>query len=251
MKNIFPKIHNKLKLFLRWLANIIIIFILFLICLLAVLFFRFKQVNSLPVVQNNKSLQPTPTISTEKGKEPPKSQTQPEKNLVYDNKPIPIITPKLMATPKVMPTTEAWGVATQIDEVTWTMKVGQDERIATPQEIFEALNAYRVNYGKGRLVWDNNLATFANERAVTFNQIKNTDKHAGFKACAENEECINKLNHNYLGENSCYGYKLLGVHLIEWIFAADEGHNNNQLSSDWIYVGIGVQGLGVDIIFGV
>lgn len=285
MKSISPKIH-KLKLFFLWLANmklprayarsifspcfvgngippkpcsawrrgITIFFIFALICLLAVLFFHFKKVNSPSIIETNKSSQPTPTISAEKRIEPPKSQTQPEKNLVNENKPITVITPKVIIIPKATPTPkneETWGVAKQIDSVTWTMKVGQDERMATPQEIFEALNAYRVSHGKGRLVWDQKLANFANERAVVFNQIKNTDKHAGFKACVENAECISKLGHNSLGENSSYGYKLLGVHLIEWIFAGDEPHNSNQLSSDWIYAGVGVNGLGVNIIFGI
>ncbi|MBM3205264.1 CAP domain-containing protein [Candidatus Shapirobacteria bacterium] len=146
---------------------------------------------------------------------------------------------------------EPWGVAKQLDEVTWSMKVGQDERIATAQEIFEALNIYRESYGRGRLVWDEKLAEFARERANYFNSIESTDKHAGFKACTQNKECFSKFGRSSLGENSCYGYKLLGVHLIEWVFAGDEPHNENQLSPGWIYVGIGVDGLGVDIIFGI
>ena len=88
------------------------------------------------------------------------------------------------------------------------------------------------------------------ESFLFFYLAKNTDKHTGFKACMEKEECASKLGRDYLGENSAYGYKLYGVHLIEWIFAGDEPHNSNQLNTRWIYVGVGVKGLGVDIIFG-
>lgn len=159
----------------------------------------------------------------------------------------PTITPKVNVLPK---DNEPWGVAKQIDDVTWTMKVGEDERIGTPQEIFEALNVYRKQHNKGQLAWDQNLADFAQERADLFDSIKNTDKHAGFKNCMENEDCASKLGRNYIGENSAYGYKLYGVHLIEWIFAGDEPHNTNQLDTKWVYVGVGVKGLGIDIIFG-
>jgi hypothetical protein len=53
-----------------------------------------------------------------------------------------------------------------------------------------------------------------------------------------------------LGENSGYGSKLIGVHLIEWVYAADPAHNANQLDKQWSHVGIGIEGLGVVFIFG-
>lgn len=146
--------------------------------------------------------------------------------------------------------TSPWGVAKQIDEVTWTIKVGQDDRMATPQETLQALNDYRRTHGIAPLGWDDNLASFARERAVYLNSIKGTDKHQGFKDYIANEDNVKKLGFWSLGENSGYGSRLIGVHLIEWIYAADEGHNRNQLDSQWSHVGIGIEGLGVTFIFG-
>jgi uncharacterized protein YkwD len=175
----------------------------------------------------------------------------------YTSNPSPTPMPKRrsisknnIVVPKEQLTPDKWGVAKQIDDVTWTIKVGQDAKMATPQEIFQALNAYRNRHGSASLSWDDNLANFAQERAAYFNKIKSLDQHKGFIEYTENEDNIKKLGFWGVGENASFGYKLEGVHLIEWIFAGDEPHNKNQLEPSWTYVGIGVEGVGVDLIFG-
>lgn len=145
---------------------------------------------------------------------------------------------------------EEWGVAKQISEKTWTMKVGFDEKMATPEEIFQALNVYRQRHGKNSLQWDERLAGFALERAKYFTQIGRLDEHKGFEGYVGDIENLKKLGFWRLGENSSFGYRLEGVHLIEWVFAGDEPHNKNQLDPEWTHVGIGVDGYQVDIIFG-
>lgn len=170
----------------------------------------------------------------------------------YNGEIIPTASPvikKSATSQQILDTTE-WGIAKQIDEVTWIMKVGQDDRIGTPQEIFDALNIYREKNGKSRLTWDNNLADFASTRAAQLNAIKYTDKHAGFLEYTKDVENLRKLGFWGAGENCNYGQRLLGVHLIEWIYAGDEPHDKNQLDPTWTHVGVGVSGLGVSIIFG-
>jgi len=143
-----------------------------------------------------------------------------------------------------------WGVATQVDEHTWTMQVGDDDRMATPQEIVTALNTYRQKHGKGSLTWDDGLASYAQQRAVYFLSIKKLDGHAGFTDFVNTQDGFHKLGFGGLGENSSYGYQLEGVHLIEWVYAGDKPHNDNQLDSNWSHVGIGVSGTATDLIFG-
>lgn len=168
---------------------------------------------------------------------PPSGQT-------INTRPIrpPVITTSTDTTP--------WGVAKQIDDVTWTIRVGQDEKMATPQETLAALNAYRQTHGVGSLTWDDRLASFAQTRAKYLDSIKSTDAHKGFKDYIASEDNVRSLGFWSLGENSGYGNKLIGVHLIEWIYASDEGHNKNQLDPHWSHVGIGIDGLGVAFIFG-
>lgn len=163
---------------------------------------------------------------------------------------IPTLVPTKKPTAKPTLDTEPWGVAKQVDEVTWTMKVGQDEKMATSQEILTALNAYRQRYGSQILNWDKKLGEYAQSRAKYLNSIKNVDKHEGFNNFVESDGGFEKLGFTMLGENISYGYKLNGVHVIEWMYAGDKPHNDNQLDNRWNFVGIGVDGLATCLIFG-
>lgn len=165
----------------------------------------------------------------------------------------PVQTPsRLTHTPrKIIPKdTEPWGEARKVGEHTYTIKVGEDPRMATSQEILDALNSYRQVNGKGTLSFDDKLEQFSQTRAELFSQIKRTDTHAGFEDYLDKQDGFTKLGFQRLGENSYYGGNLYGVHLIEWVFAKSPEHNANQLDSGWTHVGIGVSGYGVNLIFG-
>lgn len=162
----------------------------------------------------------------------------------------PTIIIKKKVYPIPTPDNEPWGVARQIDDVTWTMKIGEDEKMATAREIWEALNQYRQTHGSQNLNWDTKLADYAQSRAEYLNSQKTTDKHEGFNNYVQNEDGFNKLGFTRLGENISYGYKLNGVHTIEWMYAGDEPHDNNQRDNRWNYVGVGVDGLATCLIFG-
>ncbi len=149
--------------------------------------------------------------------------------------------------PKITP---PWGVARQIDEHTWTIKVGNDASMANSSEIFQALNSYRQAKGKSILSWDANLAAYAQTRADYFASIHNLDGHKGFSDYAKNPDNYKKLGYYSLGENSAIGYTMSGTHLIEWIYAGDSDHDSLQLGN-WSYVGIGVNGTANDLIFGI
>ncbi|MDD4135897.1 MAG: CAP domain-containing protein [Candidatus Shapirobacteria bacterium] len=155
---------------------------------------------------------------------------------------------KIVATPT--PDNEPWGVAKQIDEVTWTMKIGEDKTMATTKEILTALNEYRQVHGSQVLNWDEKLGNYAMDRAKYLNGIKSVDQHKGFNDFMENQNGFDKLGFTALGENISYGYRLNGVHIIEWMYAGDKPHNDNQLDNRWNYVGIGVDGLATCLIFG-
>lgn len=157
--------------------------------------------------------------------------------------------PTSRPSPTPSPDSTPWGIATQISEHTWTMKIASDPQMATPPEILTALNEYRRRYSAQILTLDSKLNTYAQSRANFFYQTKNLDEHAGFNSFLENEDGFNKLGFTYLGENISYGYQLSGVHLIEWIYAGDDPHNKNQLDTKWDHVGIGVKGTATCLIF--
>lgn len=145
---------------------------------------------------------------------------------------------------------EPWGKAKQIDEHTWSMKVGEDSTMATANEILIALNDYRNNHGSQKLSLDSKLSAYAQTRAEFFNSNKDLDGHKGFNDFLDNQDGFNKLGFNWLGENASYGYKLNGIHLIEWVYGGDQPHDQNQLDTKWDHVGIGIKNTSTCIIFG-
>lgn len=143
-----------------------------------------------------------------------------------------------------------WGKAEKVDNVTYTIRVGYDSSMTTPQELLDALNQYRTVHSRGNLAWNDTLASYSQSRAQSFQDNKGTDKHAGFNSFLENEDGFSKLGFDHVGENSYYGGPLTGTHLIEWVFSQSPGHNANQLNEKWTHVGIGVTANGVNLIFG-
>jgi uncharacterized protein YkwD len=161
---------------------------------------------------------------------------------------------QIKVTPTPTPSTQEapveYGKAKQIDEHTWTMTVKNDAKEGSAGEIFTALNNYRTQKGKSQLIWNDTLSAYATSRANEFSQRGALDGHAGFLNFMNHEDGFSKLGFNSLGENSSFGYILSGTHLIEWVYAGDAEHDNNQLNSEWTYVGIGVSGTATDLIFG-
>jgi uncharacterized protein YkwD len=146
--------------------------------------------------------------------------------------------------------TTPWGISQQLSSDTFTIRLAPDAHMGTPAEILKALNDYRVRFGSQQLTWDTNLAAFAQSRADYIASIKKTDGHSGFTDFLNNQDGYNKLGFTWLGENISYGFHLEAVHLIEWMYASDKPHNDNQLNNRWNYVGIGVNGTATSIIFG-
>jgi uncharacterized protein YkwD len=157
--------------------------------------------------------------------------------------------PQIFISPTVVQP-EAWGKAQQVDEHTWTIKVGDDAVMATAQEVLSALNTYRQQHGRGGLQWDDRLGEYAKSRSDYFLSTGKLDGHAGFSDYLDKQDGFTKLGFRSIGENSSLGYKQSGVHLIEWVYAGDKPHDDNQLDTKWHFVGIGVSGTATDLIFG-
>jgi uncharacterized protein YkwD len=163
--------------------------------------------------------------------------------------PSPTKTPKKQVAEQTK-SAEEWGVAKKVGEGTYTIRVGNDAEMGSAQDVFNALNAYRAANGIGPLNWDDNLARYAQSRAEYMQSIQTTDQHAGFNHFLEAEDGFNKMGYYQLGENSYYGGKLSGTHVIEWVFAKSPGHDANQKNTEWSHVGVGVTDSTVNLNFG-
>jgi len=142
-----------------------------------------------------------------------------------------------------------WGVSRQVGEHSWIIKVGQDSKMTTPMEALEALNQYRIKKGSQPLTWDDKLATYAHSRAQFFIENKGLDSHQGFSDFLKNQDGFKKLAFTAVGENASIGYRLTGTHLIEWVYAGDKPHDDNQLNNRWDHVGIGIVDTATCFIF--
>lgn len=165
------------------------------------------------------------------------------------------VPPELLVSPTAVPTPSpkndgTWGKAKQLSEHTWTIAVGQDSQMASPGEILNALNAYRNTKGRGNLDWDQQLADYSQQRSDLFNNNQKLDDHAGFMSYFTQDK-MKEMGLRGVGENSAVGYTLTGTHFIEWVFAGDAPHDNNQLNGNWNVAGIAISGNAVNIIFGV
>jgi len=223
---------------------VIIIFIIAIAVLTKVYIVPLFQKKSLSLVIFDSIIQPiesTPT-SNPTNSEIAEVPTKIIKKTLENSEPVE-------STKNIVSDTAPWGVAQQIDEHLWTIKVGEDSIMATPSEILEALNNYRVTNGSQKLTMDSKLTEYAQSRAEFFYKKEALDSHQGFNNFLTNEDGFNKLGFTWIGENASFGYRQNGVHLIEWIYAGDEPHNKNQLNNAWNYVGIGVKGTATCLIF--
>ena len=142
-------------------------------------------------------------------------------------------------------------IAEKIGDSTYRVtNVVTDSQMATPREIFDALNNYRHSHGKTALSWDDPLSNLAQERANLFASNNNLDSHTGFRSFMDNDG-FSKIGFNSLGENSALlSGNMKGERIIKEIFGADSDHDNNQLEASWEYVGVGVKDKAINVNFG-
>lgn len=171
--------------------------------------------------------------------------------------PLPTLTPTPTPTPKTEPnppqTTSPTSqyTAEQIGESTFRINnVNNDSSMASTQEIFDSLNAYRQSRGVGQLSWDGNLSDLAQSRVNTFSSRGDLDSHAGFRDFMSNDG-FSKAGFNGLGENSArLSGPMSGERIIKEIFGADAPHDTNQLNSEWTHAAVAISGNFVNVNFG-
>src|SRR5579871_3407674 len=67
------------------------------------------------------------------------------------------------------PPVSPYGQATKIGNHTYELQLPPDDRMATPEEIFAALNDFRRKNGIGSVSWNDRLSSYAQSRADLYN----------------------------------------------------------------------------------
>ncbi len=115
-------------------------------------------------------------------------------------------------------------------------------------QLFAGLNTYRAQHGVSQLKWDETLADYSSQLAEQAN-------HRGAIDGGQNLRQVRSQNpfafgFQNIGELQSYGVTESATGLFANYFAAYPSTNITQSSSDWQYVGIGVNGTAVEVIFG-
>ncbi len=123
----------------------------------------------------------------------------------------------------------------------------EPERMATPGEIVAAINNYRAKNGRPALGVDDFLMGYAQERSNYFTSIGKIDNHEQFFKDIHESRFSSYYS---LGENSSYTGAMSAERLVEEVFKNSAGHDENQLSTQWTHVGVGVNGYYIDVVYG-
>jgi uncharacterized protein YkwD len=118
------------------------------------------------------------------------------------------------------------------------------------EQVLQALNDYRSQHGAPTLEWSDKLGNYAQTRADKYAANGATDNHQDFQTLISTPAGFAQMGFSGLGENSSYGYPFNAADLIEKDYAADKPHDDNQLDPTWTHVGIGINGVASDIVFG-
>lgn len=164
---------------------------------------------------------------------------------------IPTKTQRRISTPTSSPSINpSQYTAEKLNDVTWRVKdVANDDKMASANDIVNALNSYRGERGMPSLSVDSNLSSYAQERANLFSGNGSLDSHAGFQNYMDNGG-FDKAGFNSLGENSAYlSGPMNADKIVRSIFGADGSHDGNQLDN-WTHVGVGVNGNAINVNFG-
>lgn len=116
-------------------------------------------------------------------------------------------------------------------------------------EVLQALNDYRGKNGVGGLSLDPVLQEYAQSRVNYLKVLGKLDKHAGHQEFMKNNG-FGKLGFNAVAENQSWNYRGDAQGLVERFYGKSSGHNKNQLNPEYTHVGIGINGVFTNLVFG-
>jgi hypothetical protein len=121
-------------------------------------------------------------------------------------------------------------------------------QMPSASQLFAGLNTYRSQHGVSQLKWDATLADYSSQLAEQANHRGAIDGGQNLRQVRSQNPFA--LGFQNLGELQSYGVTESATGLFSNYFAAYASTNITQSSSDWQYVGIGVNGTAVEVILG-
>ncbi len=136
------------------------------------------------------------------------------------------------------PTVNPWLVE-KVDEITTDARMPKDERMATADELFTAINNYRASHGVGVIEKHQTLCNIAQTRANQLLKLGELDNHEGMESLAKSQSDFDNM-----GEILQGGVQPnLAVHVVEWGWGRSlTGHKESMLNKKWTHGCGGVAG---------
>lgn len=139
-----------------------------------------------------------------------------------------------------------WGVE-KIDEATTDTRFPEDERMGTAEELFVAINNYRLAHNTQAVHKHDTLCRIAQTRANQLLELGKLDYHQGFDLLASSQQDFNTMGEIISGGVQ----KQLAVHTVEWGWGRSlTGHRESMLDRKWTHGCGGVSGLFNVFVFG-
>lgn len=160
--------------------------------------------------------------------------------------PIPTKSPN--KTPSSKNSSSEWLLIKKNEALTLA-NIPNDERMSTPDELFEAMNNYRITHNLQPLTKDSTLCNVAQKRAEELQKLGNLDNHEGFYNYLE--DFVKGGFETMPSEVLYYGGPLLGVHIVEYGWDRSlTGHRDEIQNLIWNRGCAGINSKAVVFIFG-
>lgn len=144
------------------------------------------------------------------------------------------------------------GTCRKIDEKTTRCNNAPDSRMSTPEELFQAVNQYRIIHNLNPVQKDDTLCYIAQSRANEMQKVGQLDEHEGLKKYFDEQEVIQNIGEVMYGSSDGPGQPILGVHIVEWGWDRSvTGHKEALQDSKWQYGCAGIAGYIAVFEFGV
>lgn len=144
------------------------------------------------------------------------------------------------------------GTCKQIDDKTTRCNNAPDSRMSTADELFVAVNNFRVVHNLNPVQKDDTLCYIAQSRANEMKALGQLDEHQGLNKFFDEQNIIQNIGEVLYGSKDSAGQPTLGVHVVEWGWARSvTGHREALLDPKWQYGCGGIGGYIAVFEFGI
>lgn len=138
-----------------------------------------------------------------------------------------------------------------LDDKTTRCDHPADARMSTPNELFIAVNNYRISHGIYEYKYHSSLCNIAQARAQELLALGHIDNHEGLNKYFDSQEEFSRMAEMLYGSVSSSGQPQSGTHIVEWGWDRSQtGHREGLQSTLYDYGCAGIAGNNAVFVMG-